>query len=78
MSRLCEAFGMTPTKALKELRRAPDLVARVLEEREYASLLARWESAADDKDVPKDGENELFDLVIANETDRLRERARRQ
>lgn len=67
---------MMPTAALKELRRAPDLVARVLEEREYASLLARWEAAERDSDVPKDGENELFDLLIQNETERLRTRQR--
>lgn len=69
---------MTPTAALKELRRAPDLVARVLEEREYAALLARWEASEDDKDYPKTGENDLADLVIEHETDILRERLARR
>lgn len=74
VSRLCEAFGLSPTKALREVRRAPDLVARVLEERDYAFWFARWQAAEDDKDVPRTGENDLFDLVIENETDRLRRR----
>lgn len=63
---------MRPTAALKELRRAPDLVMRVLEERDYAFWFARWEASDDDKDYPKTGESAIADLVIENETLRLR------
>lgn len=57
---------------MKELRRAPDLVARVLEERDYAFWFARWKVAEDDKDYPKTGESAMADLVIEHETLRLR------
>jgi len=51
-------------------------VAQVLEERDYAFWFAKWQAAESDKDVPREGENEIFDLVIAHETDRLRTRTR--
>lgn len=76
VGRLCEAFGMRPTVAVKELRKAPDLIARVLEERDYAFWFAKWKAAETDKDLPRTGEHALFDLVIDNETARLRERTR--
>ncbi len=77
VSRICQEFGCTPSAALREWRRNPELVTRVLEYRAYAAAQQQVHDAKNDTDLPAEGLDPMVDLVFEVEAQMLRERSSR-
>jgi len=59
---MCEEFTVPPSVALREWRRHPDLVLRLLDFRGYARAYQRVMDAKDEDALPKD--DPYVDLVF--------------
>jgi hypothetical protein len=61
---VCDEFGGFPDEALRALRRAPDLIHRVIELRDYRRAFQAVRQAKDDKDLPPEGSDVMVDLAF--------------
>lgn len=72
ISNICEAFGVLPSAALREWRRYPELVQRVLEYRAYKCWFTFLRTNKDENAWPAEGAEPMFDLVCTVEAEQLR------
>lgn len=63
MSRICEEFHCTPSVAMREWRRHPELMEHILDARAYAQAYQRFTHATGDDSLPPEGEDPMLDLV---------------